>query len=37
MLPKRGQGQATLQAADPDVSADQGIHWKRSFRHAIPR
>jgi hypothetical protein len=26
-----------LQTADPDVSADQTIHWKRFFRHAIPR
>jgi hypothetical protein len=37
MLPKVGLGQAALQPADPDVSADQSIHWKRSFRHAVPR
>ena len=36
MVPERGLGQAALQAADPDVSADQRVHRKRSFRHAIP-
>src|SRR4051794_29521564 len=37
MIAERALAQAALQAADPDVSADQAVHWKRSFRHAIPR